>query len=315
MNFLRLFTLIPLLCVAGLQVASAQYEQLVVFGDSLSDTGNLAAVSPEAGAVLNTPPFYQGRVSNGPVSVDVLAELMGLPLSAFFEDGGQNFAVAGARAAAVGETTEDAIRLASQVTVYLRGNTPDPATLVVIMIGGNDLRDAVSLGRTAAKRRLNSAAAAIESQIRRLIAAGVENFLVAGAPDVSKIPETRAAASQFGPVVIRKARWVTAYFNARLDRRLTAIRASVEAHIAEADLATLLSEITDNALDYGFTVPFRACLDLGDDGTPNFDPRCGPGPAKISQFVYFDSIHPTAKIHERAGRYLYTLIPEPLNGG
>ncbi len=314
MKSLRVVTLVPLLLFACVQAANAQYQQLVVFGDSLSDTGNLAAASPEAGVVLNTPPFYQGRVSNGPVAVDVLAKLMALPLTAFLEDGGQNFAVAGARAAAIGEQTEDAIRLASQVSFYLSASEPGPGTLVVIMIGGNDVRDAISLGRPAARRRLNAATSAIARQITRLMSAGVENFLVAGAPDISKIPETRAAAAQFGPVVTRNARAATAFFNARLGQKIKAIKAANvgTVRIAEADLVFLLATIAGNAQDYGFTVPNRACLALSESGI-QYDRRCGPGPKKISQFVYFDSIHPTANVHERAGRFLYTLIPDQLN--
>ena len=49
--------------------ASAQsYNRLVVFGDSLSDNGNLYAVLGQP----TSPPYYQGRFSNGPVFTELL---------------------------------------------------------------------------------------------------------------------------------------------------------------------------------------------------------------------------------------------------
>ena len=44
-------------------------EELIVFGDSLSDNGNLYAAAGVPG-----PPYFEGRFSNGPTWVEVLAE-------------------------------------------------------------------------------------------------------------------------------------------------------------------------------------------------------------------------------------------------
>jgi phospholipase/lecithinase/hemolysin len=79
------------------------FTELVVFGDSLSDTGNA------------------GRFSNGPVWVEHLAKSLGLPLRPS-RAGGTNHAVGGARA--VGGPNE----LRAQVRGYLaeRGGRADP---------------------------------------------------------------------------------------------------------------------------------------------------------------------------------------------
>ena len=51
--------------------ASAQFSKLVTFGDSLSDTGNLASIS------IDFPyPFYRNRISDGPVMADYIATSM-----------------------------------------------------------------------------------------------------------------------------------------------------------------------------------------------------------------------------------------------
>ena len=91
---LGIFLLVPLTLTAG------PFGKLIVFGDSLSDNGNLAA-TPEY-SFLNNPPYNQG-FNNGKPAVQQLAKLLDLPLSPslYLLGGvvGNNFAVASARAA------------------------------------------------------------------------------------------------------------------------------------------------------------------------------------------------------------------------
>ena len=57
--------------------ASAQtYSRLVVFGDSLSDNGNLYLIS--GGTQPPSPPYYQGRFSSGQVWTERLGFNAGL---------------------------------------------------------------------------------------------------------------------------------------------------------------------------------------------------------------------------------------------
>ena len=71
------------------------YTNIYVFGDSLSDNGNL---SMAPGAPAGTP----SRFTNGPVAVEIVAGALGLALtpSDHLNGGfsGNNFAVAGAKA-------------------------------------------------------------------------------------------------------------------------------------------------------------------------------------------------------------------------
>src|SRR5262245_7721869 len=73
---------------------------LVIFGDSLSDTGNFIPNIP-AGSL--PPPiaqsmalYYQGRMSDGPIWVDALAKYLGEPPVQPSSVGGLNYAVSGA---------------------------------------------------------------------------------------------------------------------------------------------------------------------------------------------------------------------------
>ena len=56
-------------------------KDVYVFGDSLSDNGNIYVAS--GGALPPSPPYYQGRFSNGPVWVETLAAMLGARLNDF----------------------------------------------------------------------------------------------------------------------------------------------------------------------------------------------------------------------------------------
>ena len=67
------------------------YSSMFVFGDSLSDGGNAFL---RTGGLYPPPPYAQ-RISNGPVAVEYLATMLGVPLTPSLA-GGTNCAVGGA---------------------------------------------------------------------------------------------------------------------------------------------------------------------------------------------------------------------------
>ena len=117
---------------------------MVVFGDSLSDTGDA------------------GRFSNGPVWVEQLAVQLGLRLRAS-EAGGSNFAVGGARL----DPRSGPHSLRAQADLFLRRSQPAGRTLYVVYGGGNDLLAAV--GHPDAAMMLEAAAASLKSIVADLV--------------------------------------------------------------------------------------------------------------------------------------------------
>ena len=96
------------------------FQNLVVFGDSLSDNGNtfISVGLPKA-------PYYDGRWTNGRNWVDYFSQLAGIPdVSAFLRNGGTNFAVGGSTS----------LYLAGEIATYLADNAgrADPANLYVV---------------------------------------------------------------------------------------------------------------------------------------------------------------------------------------
>ncbi len=63
---------------SGAAQAGQSVSQVVVVGDSFSDNGNLYARTGGPPA-----PYWQGRISNGPVWAEYLAQRLEVPLSDF----------------------------------------------------------------------------------------------------------------------------------------------------------------------------------------------------------------------------------------
>ena len=136
-NNLSKIILALLLIFSSWVQADTSFSRVYVFGDSLSDTGNLASIF----GPFPMPPFYKNRVSNGPVGVEVLAQKLGHTAEASLHligpSVGSNYAVAGANALG-----SDPIDLGTQVLAFQanHGFIAPPDALYVVFIGGNDVR-------------------------------------------------------------------------------------------------------------------------------------------------------------------------------
>ncbi|WP_024302647.1 SGNH/GDSL hydrolase family protein [Pseudogulbenkiania sp. MAI-1] len=299
---------------------SGQFSGLVVFGDSLSDTGNLLALTSRLTSlgVFPTPyppdpPYVQGRFSNGPVWIEQLAERLGFDASAsgaslgpLFGDhfvpvaGGRNFAVAAARTGTSGLFESFGLPvptgLQTQVGLFLGqngGTVPDGNALYVVVAGGNNIRDAALMPDKALRDAVAiNAATAYRDAIARLIDGGARTILVANASDLGKTPEAlfvrhnAAAASD-----------ATHSFNTALTPLLARLEADKGVQLLRLDLYGLLDAVHADATRHGgqafgltnTTVP---CL-AGFAGSPGADCRVS---------LYSDDLHPTTALHSLLAR-------------
>ncbi len=303
---------------------ASAFSNVYVFGDSLSDNGNLMALDP------NVPE----RFTNGPVAAEVIAGAFGLTLTPSYHllpvaSFGNNYAIAGAKAVDEdGDETTPDINLPTQVNAFLQIHqyeVPSDA-LYIVLIGGNDIRAAreiragVVFAETGEERRAirqaarDSIAAAVESQIaqiEKLINAGAQNILVVNAPDIGAIPETDLVAMQLAagaqsPAQLRKAErlpHVTTKLSAKYNRKLAKKVARLEHRtgldIIEYDLFGFLSEQISGAEDFGYTNTDDACIYIFSQGGA-VNPECADFPV-ASGFLFWDEIHPTTTAHQNAG--------------
>jgi phospholipase/lecithinase/hemolysin len=281
--------------------ASAQFSKLVTFGDSLSDTGNLASIS------IDFPyPFYRNRISDGPVMADYIATSMASNAEASLhldgKFGGFNYAIAGGNI--VGTDTED---LGAQIDAFLlRGNgSADPTALYLVIMGGNDIRAVRSItSSTSAQAEMNAVINTLLAQLQRLIDAGARTFVISNVANIGRLPETIERQANDSSV-INRARLYTQYYNANLSKQLSALARSRAIGLTQLDLYAEFETLvtTASALDFNHTQ--TGCFDL--DGF-DFHRDCNFG-ARFDRFVFFDNLHPTAKTNRIISQRLLPLLP------
>ena len=151
---------------------------LVVFGDSLSDTGNLFTATG-----IPPAPYDQGRFSNGPVWVEYLAADLGVPKPTPSLLGGSDYAWGGAQSG-YGTTASGIPNTGLQVSTYLASNSPTASQLFTFWAGANDFFN----GQTNPMVPVSN----IASEISSLAAAGARMFLVPNLPQLGNVPGSLA---------------------------------------------------------------------------------------------------------------------------
>jgi len=292
----------PLVVLAG-----GSFSNMYVFGDSLSDTGNLASITQP----FPNPPFYMNRVSNGPVGVEILASSLGLTADASLHligpAVGTNYSVAGAHAA--GDT---AIDLPTQINLFLanNGGAAPADALYVVFIGGNDIRSARDeADEDQRKKIIKLAVHSIDIQLRTLIGAGARSIIVVNSPDIGGIPETQLIAAAIGDEEIpEETTELTKKFNKKLAKSIRKIEHQLGVDIVDFDVFSFFNSIRKNDEALGFTNSKNACFS---QATSSFNPDCNFG-ARFGKFIFFDEIHPTERVHERTGRAIFAVVPVPV---
>ncbi len=223
----RLIRSFIIVAVSVLMTSSAQalptFDQIVVFGDSLSDNGNA------------------GRASNGPVWVEHLASQFGLRIKPS-RTGGTNFAVGGARLDPRSGNTS----LRAQGSAYLRTARPRGRILHIVFGGGNDLLAA--LGQPQALAMVDIAVASLRSIVADLVHQGATDILVPNLPAIGITPAVRAQGRQ----AVDTGNKLAAHFNRALDQALSGIAGQTGLRLYRLDVWQLAERVTADPIATGF---------------------------------------------------------------
>lgn len=301
-----LFTLA--LAVTAIPAQAGPYSGLYVFGDSLSDTGNVFAAT---GGAIPAAPYFNGRFTNGPNWVDNLAFALGVPSGATAALlGGTNYAFGGAR---TGTATSPVLDIGAQLFGLWAPShaTADSNALYVVVGGGNDMRDARSAfqGNTAADAAGRQAAAAAAAnnlfqEIMFLASKGARHVLIANLPDLGATPEAFALG------LTAASTDATQRFNALLSTFESQLEAAVPG--LDVDMADWFGrglDVQANPGNYGVINTSAPCN--GFPGSPNLGALTA---CNVS--VFSDGLHPSALMHNLLARDALTAlgIPEPGTG-
>jgi phospholipase/lecithinase/hemolysin len=291
-----------LACATALAQARA-YSTIIVFGDSLSDTGNVLHLSedkfgvPVPGPLIPLENYTLGRFTDGPdtsphavryfgVWVEQLAAaLPGQPLVINSLDHGTNYAYGFATTAngfstlsfGINNDSVQVENIGQQITDYLATNPHiDDYTLFVVWGGATDLLSATSpkdvLG-AAARQTLN---------LQRLIQAGATQFLVPNLPPLGLAPRFNGSPATSVP-----ASAASLLFNSYLATGIAILKDFYpRRHLTfyQLDVFNLLLRIVASPGSYSLTNVKDRAQDLPPTGNPD-------------TYLFWDNLHPTTRGH------------------
>ena len=229
----------------GFQAPAQAYSQLYVFGDSLSDTGNIGRWTFDS--------------SSHQLYDEILAKNIGTTLTPSSQ-GGLNYAEGGGVAVPGLDseyTTQD------QVKSYLNstGGKADPDGLYIHWIGGNDLAAAaLSLNPISAVEIATNSATQAASQVNDLLKAGAGTVVVPTVPNIGLTPVLMEGIIQVGLLPVQQQALEAAYqyLNAQNtpdnDARTEAIHNALKA----STTAGLDSELVQDLLSKGLIAAYDA---------------------------------------------------------
>ncbi len=168
------------------------FSNVVVFGDSLDDSGNAAA-----GPGLPLPPGTGFTTNPDPVRAEIVAEAYGAS-GAYSLAGGTNYAFAGACMNPATSCNQDAApTLTEQIEMHLAagGGSFDPNALYTIRGGLNDIVDTAPSNPSTALGHVIAAADVNAARVRRLSEAGARHDVEFNIPDTSMALFAVAVAS------------------------------------------------------------------------------------------------------------------------
>jgi hypothetical protein len=249
---------------------------LVVFGDSLSDNGNLFDLIG-----LPQPPDWEGRFSNGPNYAEQLASLLHMRL----DDRAFGFAEASDSSPPllVDHVPPHPINLSYQVANYIAGldghKAPADAT-ALINIGSNDYDGFFFAGGTPAELPafVQNVVGSIDAAIQALTDAGFKHIILYTLPDFGITPNAQLAGVAD---IVHQVDLV--------NNNLLAQVAAAHPNVQLVDVFQLTEALAANPATFGFDKDLTVTwTDQLAAGSHQFAPN---------ELVFFDGEHPTSAAH------------------
>jgi len=281
-------------------------NQLVVFGDSLSDRGNLYEYMNHQ--LPMSPPYFEGRFTNGQVWIEHLAtRLFPAELETRFLD----FAYGGANVASNNKIND--FSLQNQMKRYFNSYPKaNPNALYVFWVGSNNYLDLPN----DIPGEVHQVLAGIETSIQQMIAHGGRHFVVVNVPQLDTTP----AAIEFESEAELKQ--MADLHNQGLKQRMQRLRQTfADIDIVEYDVAKIMSDIVAHPARHDFKDAKRTCCEFMQDvGVQTLEvPKSKllqtvnrfaytPTQDQCYDYLFFDLYHPTAHAHWLLAQEVYQLL-------
>ncbi|MGC1182630.1 GDSL family lysophospholipase PlaA [Legionella sp.] len=289
---MRLLATISAYLFSGIVLATPLHN-IVVFGDSLSDNGNLYQFMNYQ--LPASPPYYEGRFSDGPVWIEYL-------VASYFPDNPKShlldYAFGGAGVSEEGDD-DGLFTLRREINDYLSTHEDKASTdsLFVVWIGANNY---LALP-TETEKTLQVVNDGITHGLKQLAEKGAKHILVVNMPDLGSTP----AAIEFDSVEMMT--YFSRVHNQSLDMMLINLKQEYpNVEWLYFDMNAALGEVIANPTNYGFTNINESCINFASDNLSTysiFKMVAATKPKMITPqtcdgYLFFDLVHPTAFSHK-----------------
>lgn len=229
----RLLTGLFLLIICMSSYA-ATIKDMVFFGDSLSDNGNLYSATFKL--VPKSPPYYAGRFSNGPTWAEHVSD--------YFEKkrgfSTTNYAV-GSATSVFHWPSSKAIALSTlglQINEYILASVfhDKSETLYTIWVGANDYLNDTNSDEDALSTQVVDN---IKWALNKLKDKGATRFLILNLPDLSLTPRAQASSAELRAHYSQ----LVQLHNAKLKAFVDSINDGADAKVAFIDVYSLLNAV------------------------------------------------------------------------
>lgn len=344
----RHFAALTCLSALLLPPSALAWDSLTVFGDSLSDGGNIGR--------------YTWDSSQHPIYDEILAAQLGqtlLPSSQGGSNYAQGFAVSRPQ-------LNPELNTENQLAAYLNatGGRASSNGLYIHWVGGNDVAAAVARPLTASET-LNVSAAAATAQVKTLLDAGAGAVIVPSTPQVGETPylietvlsvlgpasdaATAAAfqslnsaattdaasrqqavqnafiqaAAQLSPVPAVRDILAEQLYRAwqLVSGEVSALTAgynqqeenglaALNGNIVRVDVAGLFNEVIADPTRYGITNTIGMACPVGTSST--ICTSSTPGFSSEQAYLFADHLHPSPAVHALIADYIQSILDAPL---
>lgn len=266
------------------------YSDIIFFGDSLSDMGN----SFNQWGTPDSPPYWNGRYSNGEVWAEQFGEFMGTTMSAGRGSAnGNNRAYGGAHSGS-GTYLFVIPNVGQQVDDYLQNHQINANELVVIFCGGNDF---VHSDETNTQQVVDN----IEGHITDLTSDGATEFLILDLPPLETVPRVTEERDAEGVAAMHER---ILDFNQKLHNMLDITENSTSLTIHRGMAWDMFDTVYNNPSHFGLTnITHPACEH--DGYTCEDDDQIAPN---AEEYLWFDKMHPTSTMHDLTDFYIRELM-------
>jgi phospholipase/lecithinase/hemolysin len=283
------------------------FTQVIVFGDSLSDDGNVAhRVRDTFGFSypssnfnysdyrftddFNTAPA--ANLYTGTWHEQLAKTFLSLPKATNSLDGGTNYAFGGATTKdgtqdrtvinnpfpfTGGDFTITIDNIGKQINDYLASHSPDPNALYVIWGGGNDLFDDYSA------TSVNNTANRVGGLIVRLANAGARNFLVPNVPPLGAVPNSFGDPNRVAALDLASANYRNQLNSVVASTKSGLIAIGITVNVYTFDVWLGVIRALGQPRRYGFVDTIHSAQD-----------QSGVNP---DQYLFWDDLHPTTGGH------------------